>query len=55
MMINDLKSIFVSAGYFIKLIFIPKKYDVVFVTSVFFNRGKEGRKYITKTHDRMLQ
>lgn len=48
MMINDLKSIFVSAGYFIKLIFIPKKYDVVFVTSVFFNRGKEGENILLK-------
>tara|TARA_B100002051_G_C16710477_1_gene626347 strand:+ start:645 stop:1898 length:1254 start_codon:yes stop_codon:yes gene_type:complete len=47
-MINDLKSIFVSAGYFIKLIFIPKKYDVVFVTSVFFNRGKEGENILLK-------
>ena len=48
MMINDLKSIFVSAGFFIKLIFIPKKYDVVFVTSVFFNRGKEGENILLK-------
>ena len=48
MMINDLKSIFVSAGYFIKLIFIPKKYDVVFVTSVFFNRGEEGENILLK-------
>ena len=48
MMINDLKSIFVSAGYFIKLIFIPKKYDVVFVTSVFFNRGKGGENILLK-------
>ena len=48
MMINDLKSIFVSAGFFIKLIFIPKKYDVVFVTSVFFNRGKGGENILLK-------
>ena len=41
-MINNLKSIFVSAGYFIKLIFIPKKYDVVFVSSVVFNRGSDS-------------
>ncbi len=42
-MINDFKSLLVSACYFIKLIFIPKKYDVVFVSSVFFNRGEAGQ------------
>ena len=47
-MINDLKSILVSAGYFIKLIFIPKKYDVVFVSSVFFNRGEAGENILLK-------
>lgn len=47
-MINDLKSIFVSAGYFISLIFVPKKYDVVFVTSVFFNRGEAGENILLK-------
>ena len=47
-MINNLKSIFVSAGYFVKLIFIPKKYDVVFVSSVFFNRGKAGENLLLK-------
>tara|TARA_B100001057_G_scaffold50385_1_gene44889 strand:- start:9445 stop:10701 length:1257 start_codon:yes stop_codon:yes gene_type:complete len=47
-MINNLKSIFVSAGYFVKLIFIPKKYDVVFVSSVFFNRGKAGKNILLK-------
>ena len=47
-MISNLKSIFVSAGYFIKLIFVPKKYDVVFVTSVFFNRGEAGENILLK-------
>ena len=47
-MINDLKSILVSAGYFIKLVFIPKKYDVVFVSSVFFNRGEGGENILLK-------
>ena len=47
-MINDLKSILVSAGYFIKLIFISKKYDVVFVSSVFFNRGEAGENILLK-------
>ena len=28
--------------YFIKLVFIPKEYDVVFVSSVYFNRGHNG-------------
>lgn len=42
-MISDLKSLIVSACYFIKLIFIPKRYDVVFVSSVFFNRGEAGQ------------
>lgn len=32
----------VSARYFLKLIFISKDYDVVFVSSAFFNRGEAG-------------
>jgi hypothetical protein len=41
-MISDWKNMLVSARYFLKLIFISKDYDVVFVSSAFFNRGEAG-------------
>ena len=34
--------------YFLKLIFIPKDYDVVFVSSETFNRGKGGENFLFK-------
>ena len=34
--------------YFLKLIFIPKDYDVVFVCSETFNRGKGGENFLFK-------
>ena len=34
--------------YFLKLIFIPKDYDVVFVSSETFNRGKDGENFLFK-------
>ncbi len=34
--------------YFLKLIFIGKSYDVVFVTSAFFNRGEGGENILLK-------
>ena len=34
--------------YFIKLVFIPKEYDVVFVSSVVFNRGNNGENALLK-------
>ena len=43
MIIKHWKRIFLSIYYFIKLIFIAKEYDVVFVSSTSFNRGKDGK------------
>ena len=43
--INDYKRLekfFISMKYFLKLIFSRKEYDVVFVSSVVFNRGSKG-------------
>ncbi len=48
MIIKDLKSLFASIGYFFKLIFISKEYDVVFVGSAYFNRGKKGENLLFK-------
>ena len=42
MIIKDWKNFFISMKYFVKLIFSLKEYDVVFVSSVIFNRGSEG-------------
>ena len=46
MLVKDWKSVFSSMSYFIKLIFTVKKYDVVFVSSSFFNRGDGGNNYL---------
>ena len=40
------KSLFLSMNYFFKLIFIKKKYDVVFVSSANFNRGENGENFL---------
>ena len=48
MIIKDLKSLFASMRYFLKLIFISKEYDVVFMSSVFFNRGEAGENLLLK-------
>ncbi len=48
MIIKDWKNMFSSVRYFLKLIFIPKKYDVVFVSSSFFNRGEDGENLLFK-------
>ena len=42
MIIKDWKIFFISMKYFLKLIFSRKEYDVVFVSSVIFNRGSES-------------
>lgn len=42
MIINNVKDILYSFSYFIKLIFISKSYDVVFMSTSFFNRGQES-------------
>lgn len=42
MIIKDWKSLFSSVRFFIKLIFVGQKYDVIFVNSSYFNRGKLG-------------
>ena len=47
MIINDLKDVFVfSFAYFIKLIFNSKTYDVVFMSTSFFNREQKGENYL---------
>ena len=43
-----MKSILISTYYFLKLIFFSKKYDVVFVSSTFFNRGEGGENLLLK-------
>ena len=48
MFIKKWKSVFSSMFYFLKLIFSSKKYDVVFVSSAFFNRGKDGENLLLK-------
>jgi len=42
MIIKDWKNFFISMKYFFKLIFSRKEYDVVFVSSVVFNRGSDS-------------
>jgi len=46
MIIKDWKSLFLSMNYFLRLIFIKKKYDVVFVSSANFNRGENGENFL---------
>ena len=48
MVIKNWKRFFSSMHYFLKLIFIPKDYDVVFVSSETFNRGKGGENFLFK-------
>lgn len=48
MLIKDWKVILTSFFYFIKLIFITKKYDVVFVSSNYFNRDQNGKNLLFK-------
>ena len=48
MIIKNWKRFFSSMHYFLKLIFIPKDYDVVFVSSETFNRGKGGENFLFK-------
>ena len=45
---KTMKSILFSTYYFLKLIFFSKKYDVVFVSSAFFNRGEGGENLLLK-------
>ena len=47
-MIKIFKGILVSMHYFLKLIFVGKSYDVVFVSSAFFNRGEGGENILLK-------
>ena len=47
-MIKIFKDIFVSMLYFLKLIFVGKSYDVVFVSSALFNRGESGENILLK-------
>ena len=47
-MIRIFKDILISMHYFLKLIFIGKSYDVVFVSSSFFNRGEGGENTLLK-------
>ena len=48
MIISDWKNMLASARYFLKLIFISKEYDVVFMSSAFFNRGEAGENLLLK-------
>ena len=48
MIIINWKRVFTSMYYFLKLIFIGKKYDVVFVSSTAFNRGENGENSLFK-------
>lgn len=48
MVIKNWKSIFKSMWYFLPLIFIKREYDVVFVCSSSFNRGKNGENVLFK-------
>tara|TARA_X000000950_G_scaffold289535_1_gene415068 strand:+ start:5316 stop:6569 length:1254 start_codon:yes stop_codon:yes gene_type:complete len=43
---NNFKDFLSSFIYFLKLIFSSKNYDVVFMSTSFFNRGKEGENYL---------
>tara|TARA_Y100000816_G_C26082456_1_gene570715 strand:+ start:427 stop:1680 length:1254 start_codon:yes stop_codon:yes gene_type:complete len=46
MITNNFKDFLSSFIYFIKLIFTSKNYDVVFISTSFFNRGQEGENYL---------
>ena len=48
MIIKDWRRVFSSMFYFLKLIFIAKKYDVVFVCSTAFNRGENSENILFK-------
>ena len=48
MKIIYLKRVFTSMFYFLKLVFIGKEYDVVFVSSTAFNRGENGENILFK-------
>lgn len=48
MIISNWKRLFASMNYFLKHIFFTKEYDVVFVSSVFFNRGHNGENALLK-------
>ena len=48
MVIKNWKSVFKSMWYFLPLIFIKREYDVVFVCSSSFNRGKNGENVLFK-------
>ena len=43
---DNFKDFLSSFIYFIKLIFTSKNYDVVFISTSFFNRGQEGENYL---------
>ena len=43
---NNFKDFLSSFIYFLKLIFASKNYDVVFISTSFFNRGKGGENYL---------
>lgn len=49
MFIKNLSRMLKSISYFIKLIFFKQKYDVVFVNSSYFNRGKQGENLLFKS------
>lgn len=46
MTLNNFKDFLSSFIYFLKLIFTSKNYDVVFISTSFFNRGQEGENYL---------
>ncbi len=48
MVIKDWKRVLNSMRYFLKLIFFKKNFDVVFVCSTYFNRGKNGENILFK-------
>ena len=48
MFIKNYSRMLESIKYFIKLIFFEQKYDVVFVTSAYFNRGKKNENLLLK-------
>ena len=48
MIIKNWKRVFTSTFYFLKLFFVSKKYDVVFVSSTSFNRGENGENIFFK-------
>lgn len=48
MIISNWKKLFASMNYFLKLIFFTKEYDEVFVSSVYFNRGHNGKNVLLK-------